>query len=67
MEEKKSFEESLRELETVVKQLEEGKLALEDAIKAYERGIYLKKFCEERLIDAKMKIEKIELEAVHNS
>ena len=33
-----SFEAALEELETIVRRLEEGKGALDDAIAAYERG-----------------------------
>ena len=54
-----SFEEALRELETIVKRLEEGKVSLEDAIGAYERGSQLKSHCEKKLRDAKMRVEQI--------
>ena len=54
-----SFEKALVELETIVKNLETGQSALEDSIGAYERGIALKKHCEQKLQDAQAKIEKI--------
>ncbi len=54
-----SFEEALRELETIVKRLEEGKVSLEDAMGAYERGSQLKSHCEKKLRDAKMRVEQI--------
>lgn len=54
-----SFEESMGELEAIVRRLEEGKSTLEDAIKFYERGSALRKHCEKRLQDAKLRIEKI--------
>lgn len=54
-----SFEEALKELETIVKRLEEGKVSLEDAIGAYERGSQLKAHCEKKLRDAKMRVEQI--------
>lgn len=54
-----SFEESLGELETIVRDLESGKAPLESSITAYERGIALKKHCETKLNAAKAKIEKI--------
>ena len=54
-----SFEEALRELETILKRLEEGKVSLEDAISAYERGSQLKSHCEKKLRDAKMRVEQI--------
>lgn len=56
-----SFEEALAELETIVRQLEEGKGRLEDAIGAYERGALLKSHCERKLSEAKAKVDKISL------
>lgn len=52
-----SFEEAMEELETVVRQLEAGKIKLDEAVTAYERGVALKKICEEKLADAKGKID----------
>lgn len=57
--EKMAFESALAELETIVKDLESGKVSLEDSITAYERGMALKSHCEAKLRDAQMKIEKI--------
>lgn len=52
-----SFEEALNELEKIAEKLERGQLSLEDAIKAYERGMELKKICADRLKEAEGKIE----------
>ncbi len=57
------FEEALAELEKLVKQLEDGKAKLDDAIKAYERGALLKKHCESKLREAQAKIEQITVSA----
>ncbi|WP_421999695.1 exodeoxyribonuclease VII small subunit [Reyranella sp.] len=54
-----SFEDALKELEGIVKQLEQGQVKLDEAISAYERGALLKKHCELKLAEAKMKVEKI--------
>lgn len=54
-----SFEQALGELETIVRDLETGKSALEESIGAYERGIALKNHCEKKLKEAQSKIEKI--------
>lgn len=54
-----SFEDALKELEGIVQQLEKGQVMLDEAITAYERGALLKRHCEQRLADAKMKVEKI--------
>ena len=60
---KLGFEEALNELEGIVRQLEEGKGKLEDAIKAYARGALLKRHCEKKLEEANAKVEKIVLGA----
>ena len=56
-----SFEVALAELEKIVRKLEEGGGKLDDAIGAYERGALLKKHCEEKLREARAKVEKISL------
>lgn len=58
---KLSFEEAMAELDKIVRQLEDGKAKLDDAIGAYERGQQLRMHCEAKLRDAQMKIEKITL------
>jgi exodeoxyribonuclease VII small subunit len=58
-----SFETALSELEQIVKNLETGKTNLDDMVKAYERGIFLKQICTAKLRDAQMKIEQISLKA----
>jgi len=54
-----SFEDALKELEGIVQQLERGQVKHDEAISAYERGAMLKRHCEQRLAEAKMKVEKI--------
>ena len=54
-----SFEDALKELEAIVQQLERGQVKLDEAITAYERGALLKRHCEQKLAEAKMKVEKI--------
>ncbi len=56
---KLSFEDALAELEKLVKQLEDGKAKLDDAIGAYERGALLKRHCEAKLREAQARIEQI--------
>ena len=58
-----SFEEALRELETIVTSLERGDVSLDDAIAAFERGTALKAHCQKRLEEARMKVEQIKLPA----
>jgi exodeoxyribonuclease VII small subunit len=56
-----SFEDSLAELEAIVDRLESGQGSLDDAITAYERGSQLKRHCQTKLDEARMKVEKIRL------
>lgn len=52
-----TFEQAVVELEGIIKKLEEGRMPLEDAVKAFERGSELKKICEKKLKDAQLKID----------
>ncbi len=54
-----SFEEAIEELESIVSGFESGKVELEEAIEQYTRGAALKEYCEKKLKDAKLKVEKI--------
>ena len=56
-----SFEDALRELETIVAALEAGNVSLDDAITAFERGTALKTHCQARLEEARMKVEQLRL------
>ncbi len=56
-----SFEEALMQLENLVRELESGRIKLDDAVAAYERAVNLKKLCEAKLKAAQLKIEKIEI------
>ena len=58
--EKLTFEEALQKLEMMVRELETGQTKLDDAVEVYEKAMTLKKFCEEKLKAAELKIEKIE-------
>ena len=56
---KMAFEDALEELEDIVRTLEDGSGALDDAIQAYERGAWLKKHCEAKLTEARARVDKI--------
>lgn len=58
-----SFEDALAQLEGIVRNLEGGDSALDDAIAAYERGAALKRHCESKLRQAQARVEKISLGA----
>jgi exodeoxyribonuclease VII small subunit len=53
------FEQALKELEAIVRKLESGAGDLESSINEYVRGTELKAYCETKLKDAKLKVEKI--------
>lgn len=52
-----TFENSLSALEKIVRQLEEGDLALEESLKLFEDGVKLSRECQERLNQADRRIE----------
>jgi exodeoxyribonuclease VII small subunit len=54
-----SFEDALRALEQVVRQLESGDVALDQSIALYEHGEALRRHCQARLDAAQMRIEAI--------
>ena len=56
---KMSFEDTLAELEQIVRGLEGGQQKLEDAITAYERGAALRKHCEAKLAEAEARVAAI--------
>tara|TARA_R110002110_G_scaffold85816_3_gene223643 strand:- start:16994 stop:17263 length:270 start_codon:yes stop_codon:yes gene_type:complete len=60
---KMSFEDALAQLEEIVRNLEGGDSALDDAIASYERGAALKRHCESKLRQAQARVEKISLGA----
>jgi exodeoxyribonuclease VII small subunit len=52
-----NFEKAMDRLESIVEQMESGKLPLEDLIVRYEEGMNLVKVCQDRLASAEQKIE----------
>jgi exodeoxyribonuclease VII small subunit len=59
MTEKLDFEKALKELERLVKQLEENDLPLEEALKTFEHGINLSRYCAKCLDDAEKRIQQL--------
>ncbi len=60
-----SFEASIRELETILKELESGELPLEKSIAAFEKGVSLVKECKKQLDTAQGKVTML-LEGIQN-
>jgi exodeoxyribonuclease VII small subunit len=51
------FEESLKKLETIVSQLEEGDLPLEESLKLFEEGVTLSAVCKQELDAAEGRVQ----------
>lgn len=54
-----SFEESLNNLEEIVKKLETGEVPLDDAINEFNKAIKLAKSCDDKLKSAEEAITKL--------
>ena len=59
-----SFEQALDELDTLVRRMESGELALEESIAAYRRGAQLAQHCQSRLAAAEQEISKLDADAL---
>jgi len=54
---KKTFEDALSQLESIISQLENGDLPLEESLKLFEEGMKLSRFCNQKLNEAQKKVE----------
>ncbi|PID72374.1 MAG: exodeoxyribonuclease VII small subunit [Desulfobulbus propionicus] len=54
---KKSFESALAKLEKITQELEDGELPLETSLKKFDEGIQLVTFCNEKLEQAKSRVD----------
>ena len=55
--ENQSFEESMGELESIVNNLEQGDLSLEESMTLFERGLSLSSASQKKLTTAEQKIQ----------
>ena len=53
---KYTFENALKELESIVSQMESGQLPLEQSLTAYKRGTELLQFCQKSLADVEQQV-----------
>jgi len=53
---KKTFELAMKQLEIIVQELESGDMPLEKAIKKFEEGIKISKYCSDKLDESEKKI-----------
>jgi exodeoxyribonuclease VII small subunit len=51
------FEAAIEDLEQVVEQLESGDLSLEDSLAAFEKGVGLVRYCNQKLSEVEKKVE----------
>lgn len=76
MTEQKSFEEALKRLEEIVRQMEQGSVSLEESLRLFEEGTALVRQCGTQLDEAELKVvrlmkgpdgEPVEMEFEHDS
>lgn len=53
---KKTFEEAMKRLEEIVKDLESGDLSLERSLESFEEGMNLVAFCSKKLEETEQKV-----------
>lgn len=61
-----NFENSLSELETLVEQMENGNLSLEETLQHFERGVQLTNICQKALSEAEQKVETLQSKALNS-
>jgi exodeoxyribonuclease VII small subunit len=54
-----NFEQCLAELDRIVRELEDGKVGLEDSLARYEQGVSLLKKCYSQLRRAELRIQEL--------
>lgn len=53
---KQTFENAMKRLETIVQELESGDLTLDEALKKFQEGVKLSKFCSNKLDETEKKV-----------
>jgi len=56
---KEKFEDALEKLEDIVRKMEEGDMQLDDALKSFEEGIKLIRFCSAKLDETQRRVEQL--------
>ncbi|MFB5191154.1 exodeoxyribonuclease VII small subunit [Alicyclobacillus fastidiosus] len=59
-----TFEEAMKKLEDIVRQLESGSLPLAESLDRYQESMHLVKFCREQLDKAEFKLEQLSMDEV---
>ena len=63
---KRTFEQAMKQLEQIVQELEAGDMPLEKAIKKFEEGIQISKFCNEKLDESEKRVTTLIQDAAGN-
>ena len=53
---KQTFESAMKRLESIVHELESGDLSLDEALKKFQDGVKLSKFCSNKLDETERKV-----------
>jgi exodeoxyribonuclease VII small subunit len=53
---KQTFENAMKRLENIVQDLESGDLSLDEALKKFQEGMKLSKFCSDKLDESEKKV-----------
>ena len=56
------FEEALEKLAEINEKLESEEISLDESIKLFKEGLELSKLCQKKLDEAKLEIQKIEID-----
>ncbi|HOX14961.1 MAG TPA: exodeoxyribonuclease VII small subunit [Smithellaceae bacterium] len=56
---KEKFEDALEKLENIVREMEVGEMPLDSALKSFEEGIRLIRFCSAKLEDTQRRVEQL--------
>ncbi len=56
---KEKFEDALEKLENIVREMEAGEMPLDSALKSFEEGIRLIRFCSAKLEDTQRRVDQL--------
>jgi exodeoxyribonuclease VII small subunit len=56
---KEKFEDALEKLENIVREMEAGEMPMDSALKSFEEGIRLIRFCSAKLEDTQRRVEQL--------
>ncbi|MBQ2861594.1 MAG: exodeoxyribonuclease VII small subunit [Oscillospiraceae bacterium] len=57
-----SFEEALEKLAQINEKLESEDISLDESVKLFKEGLELSRFCQKKLDEAKLEIEKTDID-----